>query len=69
MNVTLTDRAQAVCALETARIALFESVADIELQQQLALRSFQKVMREQSNRHTEVIRRLIALEAMIEALL
>jgi len=69
MNVTLTDRAQAVCALEAERIALFESVADIELRQQLALREFQKTMRAQSGRHTEVINKLIALEKTIEALL
>lgn len=69
MYVSLSERATAVHALETERIALFEAVAEIELKQQLALHEFQKVMRKQSNAHTVVIRKLIALEGMIERLI
>lgn len=69
MYVTLADRARAISALEVERVALFEAVADIELQQQLSLRAFQKSMRVQSDRHMAVIQKLISLEVMIEKLL
>ena len=69
MNVSLSEKARAVHALEQEQIALYEEVSDIELQQQLALKTFNQTMRSQSNRHMAVIQKLIALETMIERLL
>jgi len=65
----LSERAQAIAALEQERQSLLEIAADTNLQQQLAFKSFKMVMREQSNRQMSIIEKLIGLESMIERLL
>jgi len=68
-SITLSDRAQAIAALEQERQALLEIAADISLQQSLAMKNFATTMREQSNRQMVLIEKLIGLESMIERLL
>lgn len=68
-SITLSDRAQAIAALEQDRQALLETAIDVHMQQQLALKTFKRAMREQSNRHMVIIEKLIGLESIIERLL
>jgi len=65
----LSERAQAIAALEQEGQALLEMASDVNLQQLLAMKTFKKVMQEQSNRQVVLIERLIRLESMIERLL
>ena len=67
--MTLSERAQAIAALEQDRQALLEIASDVNLQQLLAMKAFKKVMQEQSNRQMALIEKLIGLESMIERLL
>jgi len=67
--ITISERAKAIHALEQERQSLYEEVADIELQQNSAMKTFRATMREQSNRHMAVIQKLISLESVIERLL
>jgi len=67
--MTLSERARAIAALEQERQSLLEIAADVSLQQALAMKTFKKVMQEQSNRQMSIIEKLIGLESMIERLL